>query len=107
MRNSKVDFFKAQLEPLVTSSLNTISRNSVDVETNSTAEGLSLAPYDRLPDSYKNVHPTSYYATHTHVEPIKGYFDHKFIIEEKKRNSDLTLQVSRNSSGETPLALNR
>ena len=28
-------------------------------------------PYERLPNSYHGIYPTSYYATHTYVPPIK------------------------------------
>ena len=27
-------------------------------------------PYERLPDNYYDLYPTSYYATHTHVPPL-------------------------------------
>lgn len=32
------------------------------------------APYSSLPDSYRNIHPVSYYATHTYVPPIKNLY---------------------------------
>ena len=28
-------------------------------------------PYERLPNSYHGIYPTSYYATHTYIPPIK------------------------------------
>jgi hypothetical protein len=88
--------FSAQVEPLITSSSNTISSNSFSLDSNLTEVEYSLAPYSSLPESYKNLHPTSYYATHTHVEPIKNYFDHQFIIEESSRNSEEPRKVAKN-----------
>ena len=35
-----------------------------------TADGDASPPYDRLPDNYYDLYPTSYYATHTHVPPL-------------------------------------
>lgn len=34
----------------------------------------SAAPYARLPQSYQNILPASFYATHTFVPPIKNLY---------------------------------
>ena len=34
----------------------------------------AAAPYDRLPQSYQNILPASFYATHTFVPPIKNLY---------------------------------
>ena len=42
------------------------------IETNDDGNATTLKPpYERLPNSYHGIYPTSYYATHTYVPPIK------------------------------------
>ena len=42
------------------------------IETDDEGNATTLKPpYERLPNSYHGIYPTSYYATHTYVPPIK------------------------------------
>ncbi len=47
--------------------------NDNNVEDNLAVES-QAPPYARLPQSYRNFLPASYYATHTYVPPIKDLY---------------------------------
>ena len=53
-------------------SQNTKLQVRIFIETDDEGNATTLKPpYERLPNSYHGIYPTSYYATHTYVPPIK------------------------------------
>ena len=47
---------------------------AVETQNDVAATAASAAPYARLPQSYQNILPASFYATHTFVPPIKNLY---------------------------------